>query len=248
VDEQTDALTQSAGGPIGGISTPTSAAGLPKFTVYKGLAAPLDRANVDTDLIIQARHLKTIKRTGLGAHLFEALRFDRTTGQPLADFPLNQDKYKGCKILVVSGPNFGCGSSREHAGWSLLDYGIRCVIATSFGDIFSNNYMKNGCVALKLDQAKVDKLFADAVEVKDIEIDLPNQVVRRDNGEEIPFEIDPFRKQCLLEGWDDVSLTLKHEDEIAAYEKMRKDVWPWLEGIGSGNKVPVPFVPGKMDW
>jgi len=108
--------------------------------------------------------------------------------------------------------------------------------------------MKNGCVALKLDQAKVDKLFADAVEVKDIEIDLPNQVVRRDNGEEIPFEIDPFRKQCLLEGWDDVSLTLKHEDEIAAYEKMRKDVWPWLEGIGSGNKVPVPFVPGKMDW
>jgi len=243
-NEASDAPIASAGGPVGGLSS-----SLPKFTTLSGLVVPCDRSNVDTDMIIQAKHLKTIKRTGLGQFLFEAIRFDRATGKEIPDEPLNQAKYKDARILVAR-ENFGCGSSREHAGWSLLDRGIRCVVASSFGDIFANNYQKNGCLAVQLKPDEVEQVFAAARDLKTVEIDLPKQVVRLSSGKEFSFTIDEFRKHYLIEGLDDISLTLKHDDDIRAYEAKRSKTTPWLDGMGRGEKLSakVDAQGRKLDW
>ncbi|MCB5943743.1 3-isopropylmalate dehydratase small subunit [Acidocella sp. KAb 2-4] len=189
-----------------------------KFTTLTAVAAPLNVANVDTDKIIPARFLKTIKRTGLGKSLFADMRYN-ADGSEKPDFVLNQAKYRHAQILVA-GDNFGCGSSREHAPWALLDFGIRCVIAPSFADIFFNNCFKNGILPIPLPEAEVAKLMDDAGLGTNarLTIDLERQVVVRPNGEEIGFEVDPFRKHCLLNGLDDIGLTLQHTAAISAYE------------------------------
>ncbi len=189
------------------------------FTRLTAAAAPLDQANVDTDQIIPARFLKTIARTGLGRHLFADLRRD-------PDFVLDQPRYAGAKILVA-GDNFGCGSSREHASWALLDHGIVCVIAPSFGDIFANNALKNGLLPIALPRAACEALMADARRGPNalIEIDLERQVVVRPDGEAIPFTLDPLRRQMLLEGLDDIGVTLRHAAAIDAYEARRPQPW-----------------------
>jgi len=189
-----------------------------KFTTLTAVAAPLNVANVDTDKIIPARFLKTIKRTGLGKSLFADMRYN-ADGSEKPDFVLNQAKYRHAQILVA-GDNFGCGSSREHAPWALLDFGIRCVIAPSFADIFFNNCFKNGILPIPLPEAEVAKLMDDAGLGTNarLTVDLERQVVVRPNGEEIGFEVDPFRKHCLLNGLDDIGLTLQHTAAIAAYE------------------------------
>jgi 3-isopropylmalate/(R)-2-methylmalate dehydratase small subunit len=189
-----------------------------KFTVLTGAAAPLNMANVDTDKIIAARFLKTIKRSGLGVHLFSSLRYN-DDGSEKPDFVLNQPKYRHAEILVA-GENFGCGSSREHAPWALLDFGIKCVIAPSFADIFHGNCFKNGILPIALPQAVCEQLMADAAMGSNarLTIDLERQVVIRPDGTEIPFEVDAFRKHCLLNGLDDIGLTLEHEAAIDTYE------------------------------
>jgi 3-isopropylmalate/(R)-2-methylmalate dehydratase small subunit len=189
-----------------------------KFTVLTGAAAPLNMANVDTDKIIAARFLKTIKRSGLGVHLFSSLRYN-DDGSEKPDFVLNQPKYRQAEILVA-GENFGCGSSREHAPWALLDFGIKCVIAPSFADIFHGNCFKNGILPIALPQAVCEQLMADASMGSNarLTIDLERQVVIRPDGTEIPFEVDAFRKHCLLNGLDDIGLTLEHEAAIDTYE------------------------------
>jgi len=199
-----------------------------KFTTLTAIAAPLPMANVDTDKIIPARFLKTIKRTGLDVHLFDTLRYDEE-GREKPDFVLNQEPYRKAQVLIAH-ENFGCGSSREHAPWALLDFGIRCVIATSFADIFYNNCFKNGILPIRLPQADVDKLMDDAERGSNarISIDLEKQEIRGPDGGMIKFEVDAFRKQCLLNGWDDIGLTLKSEDKIAAYEKLHKMQAPWV--------------------
>ncbi len=205
-----------------------------KFTTLTAVAAPLPLANVDTDKIIPARFLKTIKRTGLGVHLFHALRYDEQ-GKERLDFVLNQGACRDAKILIAL-ENFGCGSSREHAPWALLDFGIRCVIAPDFGDIFFNNCFKNGILPVRLSRAACDQLIADAKLGGNarLTVDLERQVVVRPNGEEIHFEIDPFRKHLLLNGLDDIGQTLEHADAIAAYEIRRLAEQPWAPGITSG--------------
>src|SRR6201996_3279555 len=199
-----------------------------KFTKVKGVAAPMPLVNVDTDMIIPKQFLKTIKRTGLGKYLFNDMRFT-PDGKEITDFVLNQPAYRKAEILVA-GDNFGCGSSREHAPWALLDFGIRCVIAPSFADIFYNNCFKNGILPIKLPQAEVDKLMDDAERGANarISIDLENQEIRGPDGGMIKFEVDAFRKQCLLNGWDDIGLTLRSEDKIASYEKDHKAQAPWI--------------------
>src|ERR1700723_2864905 len=199
-----------------------------KFTKVKGTAAPFSMVNVDTDMIIPKQFLKTIKRTGLGRYLFNDMRFT-PDGREITDFVLNQPAYRQARILVT-GENFGCGSSREHAPWALLDFGIRCVIATSFADIFYNNCFKNGILPIKLPQAEVDKLMDDAERGSNarVSIDLEKQEIRGPDGGMITFEIDAFRKQCLLNGWDDIGLTLRSEDKISAYEKAHKAQAPWV--------------------
>jgi 3-isopropylmalate/(R)-2-methylmalate dehydratase small subunit len=208
-----------------------------KFTVHKGLAAPMDRANVDTDTIIPKQFLKSIKRTGFGPNLFDAWRY-LDEGQPGVDcsrrplnrdFVLNQQRFQGASILVAR-KNFGCGSSREHAPWALLEYGFRAVIAPSFGDIFFNNSLKNGLLPVVLDESKVDRLFYDIASFPGylLEIDLDRQSVTRPDGEVLRFDIDAFGKYCLLNGFDDISLTLRHRDRIKAYEDKRKLEQPWL--------------------
>jgi 3-isopropylmalate/(R)-2-methylmalate dehydratase small subunit len=199
-----------------------------KFTTLTGIAAPIDKINVDTDAIIPKIHLRTIKRTGLGKVLFEEWRFNED-GSENPDFVLNQEPYRDAKILIA-GDNFGCGSSREHAPWALLDFGIRCVIAPSFADIFYNNSFKNGILLIRLPKEQIEALMADARdrENPELTIDLENQEIRRSNGAAIRFEIDPFRKQCLLGGLDDIGLTLEKEEAIAAYEANQRQNQPWL--------------------
>ncbi len=199
-----------------------------KFTTLTGVAAPLPMINVDTDMIIPKQFLKTIKRTGLGQHLFEEMR--RTPeGQEIADFVLNKPAYKNATILVT-GENFGCGSSREHAPWALLDFGFRCIIAPSFADIFYNNCFKNGILPITLPQSEVDKLMEDAERGANatLTVDLEAQKIHRPDGEVIHFDIDPFRKQCLLEGLDDIGLTLKKKAAIDRFEAKLSETRPWI--------------------
>ena len=200
------------------------------FKTLDAVAAPLDMINVDTDMIIPKQFLKTIHRTGLGKALFDELRFN-PDGSEKPDFVLNKPAYRKAQILVA-GENFGCGSSREHAPWALLDFGIRCVIAPSFADIFYNNCFKNGILPIKLPRAIVDKLLDDAGRGSNarITVDLEAQEIRGPDGGTVKFEIDEFRRQCLLHGWDDIALTLRDEDRIAQYEKCRKHDAPWVEG------------------
>ena len=199
-----------------------------KFTTLTGVAAPLPMINGDTDMIIPKRHLKTIKRTGLGSALFEEIRYT-PDGKEVPDFVLNKPAYRNAKLLVA-GANFGCGSSREHAPWALLDFGITCVIAPSFADIFYNNCFKNGILSIKLPQEEVDKLMDDASRGANaiISVDLEKQEIRGPDGGCIKFDIDPFRKECLLKGLDDVGLTLKMAPQIDAYEAKMRTSQPWL--------------------
>jgi 3-isopropylmalate/(R)-2-methylmalate dehydratase small subunit len=197
------------------------------FTKLTGVAAPLPMVNVDTDMIIPKQFLKTTKRTGLGSALFFEMR-TRPDGSENPDFVLNKPAYKNAKLLIA-GANFGCGSSREHAPWALLDFGIRCVIAPSFADIFYNNCFKNGILPIAIPQAEVDSLMGDASLGANavISIDLEKQEITRPDGSRISFDIDPFRKQCLLNGWDDIGLTMQHEKEIAEFESRRRLSEPW---------------------
>jgi 3-isopropylmalate/(R)-2-methylmalate dehydratase small subunit len=198
------------------------------FTTLAGIAAPLPLANVDTDKIIPARFLKTIARTGLGRNLFASLRHDEQ-GRERPDFVLNQEPYRRAEILIAF-ENFGCGSSREHAPWALLDFGIRCVIAPDFADIFHNNCFKNGVLPVRLPRAVCERLMEDARMGANarLTVDLERQVVVRPSGEEIPFEIDPFRRHLLLNGLDDVGQTLQHAAAIASFEARQKAAQPWL--------------------
>ena len=199
-----------------------------KFETLTGVAAPLEIDNIDTDMIIPKQYLKTIKRTGLGAGLFSEMRYlDDGTLNP--DFVLNKAAYKHAKI-IVAGDNFGCGSSREHAPWALLDYGIRCVISTDFADIFYNNCFKNGILPVKVSAEDHAKLMDDARRGANatLSVDLPNQEIRGPDGGVVKFELDPFRKQCLLEGLDDIGLTLVEAPAIAGYESKAKVAQPWL--------------------
>jgi 3-isopropylmalate/(R)-2-methylmalate dehydratase small subunit len=199
-----------------------------KFTKLTAIAAPLPMINVDTDKIIPAKWLKTIKRTGLGPALFEAIRY-RADGSEDPDFVLNKEPYRKAEILVT-GENFGCGSSREHAPWALLDFGFRCVIAPDFADIFYSNAFKNGILLIKLPQEQVDLLMADAEKGENarLTVDLERQVIIRPDGEEIGFEIDPFRRHCLLNGLDEIGLTLQKADTITGFEGKQKTATPWL--------------------
>ena len=199
-----------------------------RFHTHKGIAAPLDIMNIDTDMIIPKQFLKTIKRTGLGVNLFDEMRYDKD-GQEIPSFILNKPPYRESSILVA-GDNFGCGSSREHAPWALLDFGVRVVISTSFADIFYNNCFKNGILPITVSVADREALMADAKDTEnpELEIDLPNQVIRRPNGADIAFDIDPFRKQCLLDGLDDIGLTMAKSDAISAYASKRLNTHPWL--------------------
>lgn len=208
-----------------------------KFTVHTGLVVPLDRANVDTDAIIPKQYLKSIKRTGFGPTLFDDWRYSEP-GEPGMDhskrivnqaFVLNFPRYAGASILIAR-ENFGCGSSREHAVWALDDYGIRAVIAPSFADIFFNNSFKSGLLPIVLDAVSVDRLFkeVDANPGYELTVDLEAQRVRTPSGEALAFNIDEFRKYCLLNGLDDIGLTLQHADAIRAYEEKRRQQAPWL--------------------
>ncbi len=199
-----------------------------KFTTLTGVAAPLPMINVDTDMIIPKQFLKTIKRTGLGKNLFYEMRYD-DKGNENPEFVLNKPAYRKAQILVT-GENFGCGSSREHAPWAILDFGIRCVIAPSFADIFYNNCFKNGILPIKLPQSEIDKLMDDASRGANatITVDLEAQEIRGPDGGVIKFDIDPFRKKCLLEGLDDIGLTLQKKDKITAYESVTAAARPWL--------------------
>jgi len=199
-----------------------------KFDQHKGIAAPMDILNIDTDMIIPKQFLKTIKRTGLGANLFDEMRFDKD-GKELPNFVLNKEPYRNASI-IIAGDNFGCGSSREHAPWALLDFGIRCVVSTSFADIFYNNCFKNGILPVVVSADDRDALMADAADTEnpELDIDLVNQVIRRPNGGEVKFDIDPFRKQCLLDGLDDIGLTMEKGDKIKSYAEKRQQEMPWL--------------------
>ena len=199
-----------------------------KFTQLTGVAAPMPEINIDTDRIIPKNYLKTIKRTGLGTALFAEVRYDEQ-GKENPDFILNKPAYRKAQI-IVAGDNFGGGSSREHAPWALLDFGIRCVISTSFADIFFNNSFKNGILPIKLPQSDIDKLMSDAENGSNatLTIDLEKQEIRRPDGGVITFDIDPFRKHCLLNGLDDIGLTLQHEKQIDAYESRQNADKPWL--------------------
>jgi 3-isopropylmalate/(R)-2-methylmalate dehydratase small subunit len=199
-----------------------------KFTELEGVAAPLRMINVDTDMIIPARFLKTIKRTGLGKHLFAGMRY-RPDGSDNPDFVLNKPAYRNAKILVV-GDNFGCGSSREHAPWALMDFGIRCVISTQFGDIFYNNCFKNGLLPIKVSPEELEKLYDDAERGANatLSIDLERQEIRGPDGGVIKFDIDPHRKHCLLNGLDDIGLTMEKKHKIDEYEAKAKTARPWV--------------------
>jgi 3-isopropylmalate/(R)-2-methylmalate dehydratase small subunit len=215
-----------------------------KFQNFTGIVCPLDRANVDTDAIIPKQFLKSIKRTGFGPNLFDGWRYlDRgepgkdNSGRPLnPDFVLNDPRYSGAQILLAR-ENFGCGSSREHAPWALADFGFRVIVAPSFAEIFFNNCFKNGILPVELPAEGVDALFkvAGGPEALRIGVDLPNQSLVPSTGEPISFEVDPFRKHCLLEGLDDIGLTLRHLDDIRAYERRRRTEAPWLFPYDEGH-------------
>ena len=225
-DEPKDDETVSSGAP-------TSSAGMPKFTVLRGIAAPMEKSNVDTDAIIPKQFLKTIKRTGLGSALFHPLRYNED-GSEKKDFVLNKEPYRHSKILVCTGANFGCGSSREHAPWALLDFGIKCVIAPSYADIFFNNTFKNGMLPLIMeDEAALKKIHAEAAAGREIEVDLLNQVVRDSKGKQLAtFGVEEFRKHCLVDGLDDIGLTMQMNDKIKKFEGIRTKETPWLDGSG----------------
>ena len=209
-----------------------------KFTVHTGLVVPLDRANVDTDAIIPKQFLKSIKKTGFGPHLFDAWRYldpgepgqDPASRRPNPDFVLNQARFKGASILLAR-KNFGCGSSREHAPWALDQYGFRAIIAPSYADIFFNNSFKNGFLPIALTESEVSRLFDEVAAFPGykLTIDLPAQTVSTASGaQSYQFDIDSFRKECLVNGWDEIGLTLRHADEIKAYEETRKRAEPWI--------------------
>ena len=208
-----------------------------KFSLLKGLVAPMDRENVDTDAIIPKQFLKSIRKTGFGQNLFDEWRYldpgypgqDPETRKPNPDFVLNQPRYEGASILLAR-KNFGCGSSREHAPWALDQYGFRAIIAPSYADIFFNNSFKNGLLPIVLSEDQVSQLFADALAFPGyaLTIDLERQVVVKPDGEELPFEVQAFRKYCLLNGFDDIGLTLRHADKIKAFETERLTNKPWL--------------------
>jgi len=199
-----------------------------KFTKLHGIAAPMPLVNIDTDMIIPKVFLKTIKRSGLGVNLFDEMRYDRD-GNEIADFVLNKPQYRDAEI-IVAGDNFGCGSSREHAPWALKDFGIKAVVSTSFADIFFNNCFKNGILPIVLPQAEVDLLMADAEKGANarMTIDLETQLITTSDGVEIPFEVDPFRKHCLLNGLDDIGLTLEKKASIDAFEAEAAQARPWV--------------------
>jgi len=207
------------------------------FTLHTGLAAPMDRDNVDTDAIIPKQFLKAIARTGFGPNLFDAWRYldpgepgqDPASRVPNPDFVLNQPRYKGASVLLARS-NFGCGSSREHAPWALQQYGFRAVIAPSYADIFFNNCFKNGLLPIVLPASQVSRLFDELLAFPgyQLTIDLPRQVVVKPDGAELPFDVQPFRKHCLVNGLDDIGLTLRHKDKIAAFEAERLARMPWL--------------------
>jgi 3-isopropylmalate/(R)-2-methylmalate dehydratase small subunit len=199
-----------------------------KFTTLRGVAAPLPMINVDTDKIIPKQYLKTIERSGLGKGLFDEMR-RRPDGSENPDFVLNQPAYRKAEILVA-GRNFGCGSSREHAPWALLDFGIRCVIASSFADIFYNNCFKNGVLPIAVPEEVVDQLMDDAKNGANavLTVDLAAQTISRPDGQVVHFEIDPFRKHCMLNGLDDIGLTLQKDPSIVSYEERQKLSQPWL--------------------
>ena len=214
-----------------------------KFTVHKGLVAPIDRDNVDTDAIIPKQFLKSIRKTGFGPNLFDEWRYldhgepgqDPASRKPNPDFVLNQPRYKGASVLLAR-ENFGCGSSREHAPWAIQQYGFRALIAPSFADIFFNNCFKNGLLPIVLPQSQVAKLFDEvhAFPGYELTVDLQRQVVVKPQGEELPFEVQPFRKYCLLNGLDDIGLTLRHADTIKAFEAQRLATKPWLSHTLNG--------------
>ena len=199
-----------------------------KFTTLTGIAAPMPLVNIDTDMIIPKQFLKTIKRSGLGVNLFDEMRYDRE-GKEIPDFVLNQPRYRQSEILVA-GDNFGCGSSREHAPWALLDFGIRCVISTSFADIFFNNCFKNGILPVVLPQEAVDVLMDDARKGSNarITVDLEAQTVSSSDGHTFHFDIDPFRKHCMLNGLDDIGLTMEKGSAIQSYEQQMAQSRPWV--------------------
>jgi 3-isopropylmalate/(R)-2-methylmalate dehydratase small subunit len=208
-----------------------------KFTLLKGLVAPMDRENVDTDAIIPKQFLKSIRKTGFGQNLFDEWRYldagfpgqDPSSRRPNPDFVLNQPRYQGASILLAR-KNFGCGSSREHAPWALDQYGFRAIIAPSYADIFFNNSFKNGLLPLVLSEAQVSQLFDEVAAFPGytLTVDLERQVVIKPNGEALPFEVQGFRKYCLLNGLDDIGLTLRHADKIKAFEAERLTQKPWL--------------------
>lgn len=208
-----------------------------KFTLHTGLVVPMDRENVDTDAIIPKQFLKSIRRTGFGPNLFDEWRYldkgepgkPESARQPNPDFVLNLPRYQGASILLTR-KNFGCGSSREHAPWALEQYGFRAILAPSFADIFFNNSFKNGLLPIVLPEETISLLFDEvqATPGYQLTIDLPRQIITRPQGAEIPFEIQSFRKECLINGWDDIGLTLRHKDKIAAFEAERLAAKPWL--------------------
>ena len=207
------------------------------FVKQSGIVAPMDRANIDTDMIIPKQFLKSIKRSGFGPNLFDELRYldegqpdSDNSGRPLnPDFVLNQPRYKGASVLIAR-ENFGCGSSREHAPWALEDFGFQVIIASSYADIFFNNSFKNGLLPIVLEEVIVDELFSEVASTDGYEltVDLENQQIIKPNGDSIPFEVDAFRKHCLMNGLDDIGLTLQDADDIKAYEEKRKVSSPWL--------------------
>jgi 3-isopropylmalate/(R)-2-methylmalate dehydratase small subunit len=199
-----------------------------KFTKLTGIAAPMNMINIDTDQIIPKLHLRTIKRTGLGKVVFEELRFN-TDGSEKPEFVLNQKPYRDAQI-IVAGDNFGCGSSREHAPWALLDFGVRCVISTSFADIFYNNCFKNGILPVTVSKDELEALMADAADKENPEltVDLESQEITRPNGARIKFKIDEFRRDCLLNGLDDIGLTMQKAEMIDAFEENQRKQQPWL--------------------
>ncbi|KQV48125.1 3-isopropylmalate dehydratase [Pelomonas sp. Root1217] len=208
-----------------------------KFTIHKGLVAPMDRDNVDTDAIIPKQFLKSIKRSGFGPNLFDEWRYldhgepgqDPASRKPNPDFVLNLPRYAGASVLVARS-NFGCGSSREHAPWALQQYGFRAILAPSFADIFFNNCFKNGLLPIVLPESAIVRLFDEvyAFPGYQLVVDLPRQVVVKPDGAELPFDIEPFRKECLIGGLDEIGLTLQHTDKIRAYEAQRIAAKPWL--------------------
>ncbi len=199
-----------------------------KFKKLQGIAAPMPLVNIDTDMIIPKVFLKSIKRTGFGKNLFDEMRYNRD-GTEIADFVLNKPQYRNAEILVA-GDNFGCGSSREHAPWAIADFGIKCVISTSFADIFFNNCFKNGILPIVLPQEQVDLLMADAEKGENarMTVDLEAQEITTSDGEVVKFDVDPFKKHCLLEGLDDIGLTMEKKASIDAYEAQAAAARPWV--------------------